>query len=140
MQNPNIDFHLTVDQPGVFKNDAFRLSVILDNLISNAVKYQKQTETNPIVKVKVTVNDEKAQIEIEDNGIGILEQHLNNIFKMFFRSSNNVTGLGIGLHIVKEALTRLGGDISVRSTFGVGTVFRIMIPNRFHTPVTEAVA
>ena len=139
MQNPNIDFHLTVDQPGLFKNDAFRISVILDNLISNAVKYQKQAEPNPIVKVKVTANDLKCLIEIEDNGIGILEQHLNNIFKMFFRSSNNVTGLGIGLHIVKEALTRLGGEISVRSTYGVGTVFRIMIPNRIDDPVTEPV-
>jgi len=139
MQNPNIDFLLTIDQPGEFKSDAFRLSVILDNLISNAVKYQKQTEINPVVKIKVNADEEKAFIEIEDNGIGILEQHLNNIFKMFFRSSNNVTGLGIGLHIVKEALARLGGEISVRSTFGVGTIFRIAIPNRATQPVTQAV-
>ncbi|HVX50401.1 MAG TPA: hybrid sensor histidine kinase/response regulator [Chitinophagaceae bacterium] len=130
MQNPNVDFKLIVDQPIIFKNDAFRISVILDNLISNAVKYQKPTEQNPAVKINVDVNEDRAAIEIEDNGIGILEQHLNNIFKMFFRSSNNVTGLGIGLHIVKEALTRLGGDISVSSTYGEGTVFRITIPNR----------
>jgi len=136
MQNPSIDFHLVVEQPGVFRNDSFRISVILDNLISNAVKYQKQTELHPVVRINVTVTDEKALIEIEDNGIGILEQHLNNIFKMFFRSSNNVTGLGIGLHIVKEALSRLGGDISVRSTYGVGTIFRISIPNRINDPVT----
>jgi signal transduction histidine kinase len=136
MQNPNIDFHLTVEQPLIFKNDSFRISVILDNLISNAVKYQKQGEQNPVVKVNVVVSEEKAMIEIEDNGIGILEQHLNNIFKMFFRSSNNVTGLGIGLHIVKEALTRLGGDIAVRSTYGVGTIFRIIIPNRIHEAIT----
>lgn len=136
MQNPSIEFDLIVDQPLTFKNDAFRISVILDNLISNAVKYQKPTEANPSVSIRVQVNEEKAAIEIEDNGIGILEQHLNNIFKMFFRSTNNVTGLGIGLHIVKEALTRLGGDITVRSTYGVGTIFRITIPNRFTEMVT----
>jgi len=136
MQNPNIDFILDIQQPGDFFNDAFRLSVIMDNLISNAVKYQKQSEISPVVKIRVVANEEKAEIEIEDNGIGILEQHLNNIFKMFFRSSNNVTGLGIGLHIVKEALHRLGGDITVRSTYGVGTIFKIVIPNRIHIPLT----
>lgn len=139
MQNPSVDFELKVDQPGSFKNDAFRISVILDNLISNAVKYQKPTEKNPAVHINIFVTEEKATVEIEDNGIGILEQHLNNIFKMFFRSSNNVTGLGIGLHIVKEALTRLGGDITVRSTYGVGTIFRITIPNRFTEAVSPSV-
>ena len=89
-----------------------------------------------MVKIRANVTSEKAEIEIEDNGIGILEQHLNNIIKMFFRSSNNVTGLGIGLHIVKEALSRLGGEISVRSTYGVGTIFKIMVPNRTGVPIT----
>ena len=138
MQNPNIDFLLDIQQPVEFLNDSFRLSVILDNLISNAVKYQKNAEVNPVVKIRANVTSEKAEIEIEDNGIGILEQHLNNIFKMFFRSSNNVTGLGIGLHIVKEALSRLGGEISVRSTYGVGTKFKIMVPNRTGVPLTVA--
>jgi signal transduction histidine kinase len=128
---------LDIQQPVEFYSDSFRLSVILDNLISNAVKYQKQTELNPVVKIRVAVTTQKAAIEIEDNGIGILEQHLNNIFKMFFRSSNNVTGLGIGLHIVKEALTRLGGDITVTSSYGVGTIFKITVPNRSNFPVTQ---
>jgi signal transduction histidine kinase len=48
---------------------------------------------------------------------------------MFFRSTSHVNGLGIGLYIVKEALSRIGGDISVVSTYSVGTIFRIMIPN-----------
>jgi signal transduction histidine kinase len=118
-----------VNQPIEFKGDAFRLSVILNNLISNAVKYQKPSEPNPTVKLRVQVEEAKAVIEIEDNGIGILDQHLNNIFKMFFRSSNNVTGLGIGLYIVKEALTRIGGEISVESIYGIGTTFRLVVPN-----------
>jgi len=77
----------------------------------------------------VKADEYKAQVEIEDNGIGIVEEHLNNIFKMFFRSTSHVNGLGIGLYIVKEALSRIGGDISVVSTYSVGTIFRIMIPN-----------
>jgi signal transduction histidine kinase len=53
---------------------------------------------------------------------------------MFFRSSSQVNGLGIGLYIVKEALARIGGDISVSSTYGIGTTFRIIIPNLAKKP------
>jgi two-component system, sensor histidine kinase and response regulator len=129
MQKPEVEFNVNVEQPVRLVNDVFRISIIIDNLISNAVKYQKPTSNNPQVNISVKVDEYKAVIEIEDNGIGIVEEHLNNIFKMFFRSTSHVNGLGIGLYIVKEALSRLGGDISVVSTYGVGTLFRIVIPN-----------
>jgi signal transduction histidine kinase len=129
MQKPSVKFNLTVEQTSKFFSDAFRISIIIDNLISNAVKYQKPTSDNPQVNVFIKSDEHKAQIEIEDNGIGIVEEHLNNIFKMFFRGTTQVGGIGIGLYIVKEALSRIGGDISVASTYGVGTIFRIMIPN-----------
>jgi signal transduction histidine kinase len=133
MQKPSVEFNLTVDQPVKFLNDSFRISIIVDNLISNAVKYQKPTSESPKVNVSVKTDENKAQIEIEDNGIGIVEEHLNNIFKMFFRSTTHVNGLGIGLYIVKEALSRIGGEISVTSTYGIGTIFRIVIPNLART-------
>ena len=129
MQRPDITYSLNVHQDNVFMNDAFRMSVIIDNLISNAVKYQKPSEPNPKVEVTVKSDERKATIKIEDNGVGILDNHLNNIFKMFFRSNNTVNGLGIGLYIVKEALTRIGGEISVHSTHGEGTAFYLEIPN-----------
>jgi two-component system, sensor histidine kinase and response regulator len=129
MQNPLVSFNVLVEQPVKFMNDAFRISVIIDNLISNAVKYQKPFADQPEIKVFVKTDAYKALIEIEDNGIGIVEEHLNNIFKMFFRSSTHAYGAGIGLYIVKEALSRIGGDISVSSTYNVGTIFRIIIPN-----------
>ncbi len=129
MQRPEVQFNLKIDQPVKLVSDEFRISIIIDNLISNAVKYQKPTSENPMVDISVSVDEHKAIIEIQDNGIGIVEEHLNNIFKMFFRSNSQVNGLGIGLYIVKEALSRLGGDISVVSTYGVGTLFRIMVPN-----------
>lgn len=129
MQKPGIEYMLDVQQPVQFVNDAFRMSVILDNLISNAVKYQKPTGENQKVEITVVTSIEKVSIKIEDNGIGIIDQHLNNIFKMFFRSNNNINGLGIGLFIVKEALTRIGGEISVHSTYGGGTAFYLEIPN-----------
>ncbi|RFM25840.1 hybrid sensor histidine kinase/response regulator [Deminuibacter soli] len=138
MQNPAIQFELSVSQEDEFYNDAFRLSIIMNNLISNAVKYQKTTEVQPRVKVSVHTTAEMAKVSIEDNGIGILDQHLNSIFKMFFRSSSNtsISGVGIGLFIVKEALQHIGGDISVHSVFGVGTTFTLTLPNK--SPVVYA--
>ncbi|MFT4155925.1 hybrid sensor histidine kinase/response regulator [Parafilimonas sp.] len=129
MQKPSVEFVLNVDQQMVFFNDPFRVSIIMDNLLSNAVKYSNPNSNSPKVEVTVKVDEYKAQVEIADNGIGIVEEHLNNIFKMFFRSTTHVNGLGIGLYIVKEALSRIGGDISVASAYGMGTTFHIMIPN-----------
>ncbi|MET6998503.1 sensor histidine kinase [Chitinophaga defluvii] len=130
-QDTSIQFQMNVDQAFDFKGDTFRISVILNNLISNAVKYQKPDESNPLVDLSVKVEPHKATIWIKDNGIGILSEHLNNIFKMFFRSkNNNKPGSGIGLYIVKEALNKIGGTINVESKYGEGTQFEITIPNR----------
>lgn len=130
-QSPDIHFEMEIQQGLDFIGDAFRISIILNNLISNAVKYQKPGESHPKVLVKAHVDLHKAVIVIEDNGIGILREHLNNIFKMFFRTkNNNKPGTGIGLYIVKEALTRIGGHINVSSTYGEGSRFEITIPNK----------
>lgn len=130
MMNPQIAFEIAVDQPVPFACDAFRLSLILNNLVSNAVKYQRVEESNPKIKLSVQANATEAVIHIEDNGVGIIEDHLNKIFQIFFRSSDFKNGLGIGLYIVKEALTRIGGDISVKSVFGKGTEFTLIVPNQ----------
>lgn len=140
MQRPDIAYNIIVEQDGQFMNDSFRMSVIIDNLISNAVKYQKPSEPKPKVEVTVKSDDTKAIIKIEDNGVGILDNHLNNIFKMFFRSNNTVNGLGIGLYIVKEALTRIGGEISVHSKHGEGTAFYLEIPNFINAPNANQVS
>jgi two-component system sensor histidine kinase/response regulator len=130
MQNPHITFNVQVDQHVEFSCDGFRLSMILNNLISNAVKYQRADEAHPSVKLTADVSEKQATIYIEDNGVGIIEEHLNKIFEIFFRSTDFKNGLGIGLYIVKEALTRIGGEISVQSEFGKGTAFTLIVPNQ----------
>jgi signal transduction histidine kinase len=130
-QNPSIHFHIKIHQPEDFTGDAFRLGIILNNLISNAIKYQKPEEKNQTVNIIAKTEPHKAILTIEDNGIGILNEHLDNIFKMFFRTKNSSKpGTGIGLYIVKEALTRIGGTISVSSVYGEGSKFEINIPNK----------
>jgi two-component system sensor histidine kinase/response regulator len=137
MQNPQLKFETKINQPVEFRSDSFRLSLILNNLISNAVKYQRQDESNPKVSIEVNVNEDEAIVFIEDNGVGIIDDHLNKIFQIFFRSTDYRNGLGIGLYIVKEALTRIGGEINVSSKFGHGTKFTLTVPNYTDLAVTE---
>ena len=121
-------FTVSIDQDEVFIGDAYRIEVILGNLISNAINYQKVNETNKKVDIKVLVTKEMAEISVNDNGIGILDEHLEKIFAQFFKAKNH-HGSGLGLFIVKEALTKINGKISVKSNNIDGTTFKIHIPN-----------
>ena len=121
-------FHVDIKQDEPFYGDAFRIEVILGNLISNAIAYQKEDEENKKVNITVVVTHHNAQITISDNGMGILNEHLEKIFTQFFKSKTN-TGSGLGLFIVKEALNKIDGKISVNSDTTNGTTFIITIPN-----------
>ena len=123
-----IRFEVNIDQPEKFVGDVFRIEVIIGNLISNAIKYQNPEEKNKLIKIEVKVNRLDAIITITDNGLGILNDHLNKIFNQFFRVHNQ-KGTGLGLFIVREALARLDGKISVESVVNSGTKFTIRIPN-----------
>jgi len=121
-------FHKDIKQDIPFYGDAFRIEVILGNLISNAIKYQKEDEKHKKVEIQVIVTNESAQITISDNGMGILNDHLEKIFTQFFKIKTN-HGSGLGLFIVKEALNKINGKISVSSNTSDGTTFKITIPN-----------
>jgi two-component system, sensor histidine kinase and response regulator len=129
-QNTNVTFHVHVQQKTVFKADAFRLSVIINNLVSNAVKYQRPEEPDQFVKIQVEATEEEAKISISDNGIGIIDENINKIFDMFFRGQVAAKGMGIGLYIVKEALQKMSGEIEVKSLPNLGSQFTLSIPNR----------
>jgi two-component system response regulator PhcR len=120
-------FTVNINQQTAFYGDAFRIEVILGNLISNAIKYQKENETNKKVNINIEVSKEFAEFSIADNGMGILNEHLEKIFTQFFKSSIN-HGSGLGLFIVKEALNKINGKIAVSSDTE-GTTFKITIPN-----------
>ena len=121
-------FTVDIDQEEVFVGDAFRIEVILGNLISNAINYQKVNEPNKKVAISVKVNKEIAEIKVRDNGIGILDEHLEKIFAQFFKGKNH-HGSGLGLFIVKEALNKINGHIAVSSDTIDGTTFKITLPN-----------
>jgi signal transduction histidine kinase len=121
-------FNVSITQSQKFMGDAFRIEVILGNLISNAIKYQKDSEKNKVVDIDIQVSSFCADISITDNGLGILNEHLEKIFTQFFKTKNN-KGSGLGLFIVKEALNKINGKINVSSSLDQGTTFKITIPN-----------
>ncbi len=125
----DIQFSIKILQEIGFINDEFRIHVLISYLLSNAIKYQKNRETNKTIGIEIHVTEKRAKIKISDNGIGIPEKHLEHIYKMFYRGTSQSTGSGIGLYIVKETLEKLDGRIHVISEEGLGTTFEIEIPN-----------
>jgi PAS domain S-box-containing protein len=121
-----------------FYSDHWRISEIFRNLISNAIKYRQLSNKDSEVTIKIHVDHLRADISFADNGIGITEENLNRIFEMFYRATEQSDGSGIGLYIVKNAVEKLGGQITVASKPDRGTRFNIILPNRVNTIVKHS--
>lgn len=108
--------------------DSDKLEQVLTNLIDNAVKYS-YPETCIIISAKTNDND-KIEISVEDEGIGISKEHIDNIFTKFSRIDNPLTrqaeGTGLGLYITKSLVDGMGGEISLESS-NKGSVFTVKL-------------
>lgn len=112
-----------------FVNDHWRVSEVLRNLISNAIKYLNPEIDDPFIKIDIKINSKSAEIYFEDNGIGIAEDLQAFVFEMFYRATEFSEGSGIGLYIVKNAIIKMGGEIRLESIQYEGTKFHISLPN-----------
>ena len=117
---------ISIQQTKPFYCDRWRLKVILNNIISNAIRYRNGRD--PVIKVSVDVTEQGAQVCIEDNGKGIAKEHIKNVCRMFYRATDDGAGSGLGLYIVKEAVDKLNGSIKIESEEGNGTTVYLMIP------------
>jgi len=126
-RNIKKEMHVEMDKP--FSSDQRRINFILNNILSNAIKFADPEKSEQYIRVSIKVDEEEAVIKCEDNGIGIDEAHLEKIFDMFYRATERMTGSGLGLYIVKEAVDKLNGEIKVESQAGAGTRFVVTIPN-----------
>ncbi|MBX7421071.1 PAS domain S-box protein [Clostridium chauvoei] len=110
--------------------DYDKIERIMLNLLSNATKY---TQENGEIFVKVKCTEEGIMISVKDNGIGIPQNRLENIFNRFEQVDNKITrnslGSGIGLYLVKSFVEIHGGKITVKSEEGKGTEFKFIIPD-----------
>lgn len=122
--------NITLDIPHEFRflADSKRLSVILKNLIFNAIKYHDQNKDDPSIHIKASQNGKTVLIHVIDNGIGIDPDIKEKIFDMFYRASEKSKGSGLGLYIVKEMVSKLEGSIEVFSEPMKGTEFRLSFP------------
>lgn len=109
-------------------SDKFLIKVILSNLISNAIKYQKKYEEHD-PQIAILSDREGANISliISDNGEGIRAENQENLFRMFYRGTTNSTGSGLGLYIAHEAAHKLGGTLKFKSVYGEGSIFTLWI-------------
>jgi PAS domain S-box-containing protein len=112
-----------------FKGDAERIGIILNNIISNAFKYYNPKASSHSVDVAVDSTTEKLIISIVDNGRGIDQNYIGDIFKLFFKMDSRGTGSGLGLYVVQMMLDKLNGTINVNSKLGRGTSITVTIPN-----------
>ncbi|ELR73858.1 response Regulator Receiver Signal Transduction Histidine Kinase [Fulvivirga imtechensis AK7] len=120
---------IEIDQVHDFYTDRYRLYVILNNLVSNAIRYSDKEKGQSFIHVKVHQEKSKVMISVSDNGIGIAKAHAGKIFQMFYRGTDVKTGSGLGLYIVKETLNKLQGHITYTSEPGQGTTFVVELPN-----------
>ncbi|MFZ5721850.1 MAG: ATP-binding protein [Pseudomonadota bacterium] len=126
------DVSLTVsispEAEGCFTGDAARLSQILLNLVSNAIKFTEQGD----ISVRLARPDGRLMLEVADTGIGIAPAHLDTIFDRFVQADATTTrrfgGSGLGLAITRELVALMGGSITVESLLGAGSTFRVELP------------
>ncbi|NJM94890.1 MAG: HAMP domain-containing histidine kinase [Cytophagales bacterium] len=123
-----LDYRLKKNGSPMLLSDRRRVETILSNLITNAFRYWDAEKTVLNLSIGLAQAPQGMEISIADNGIGIANHHLDKIFKMFYRASENSQGTGLGLFIVKEAVEKIGGEIEVSSKLGVGTRFILRLP------------
>ena len=110
--------------------DAIRLEQVVVNLVSNAAKY---TPDGGIVTVTLGLREDRAELRVVDNGIGIVPEMLKSVFDLFTRAqgarSHSRGGLGIGLNVVKQIVEMHGGSVGARSDGeGKGSEFIVSLP------------
>lgn len=112
--------------------DEMHFTNVIFNLLDNAVKYRSEERPLKLVVASRNLSDDRLEITVADNGIGIRRDDLKKIFEKFYRVStgnrHDVKGFGLGLAYVKKMVSELGGDITVESEFDSGTKFIIILP------------
>jgi two-component system phosphate regulon sensor histidine kinase PhoR len=124
-----IHAELAPGSQGVAFADRRAVEQILSNLLDNASKY---TDPGGRIEVRVSQNGSQLRLEVQDSGIGIPAGDLPRVFERFYRvdkaRSRDLGGTGLGLAIVKHLAQAQGGEVTVRSTPGEGSIFSVVLP------------
>ncbi len=127
-------FHVEVDKslPVMLYGDEVRVRQVIENILSNAIKYTKEGSVTLTVRPRAEGENFALEISVRDTGIGIRTENLEKLFQDFERldlvRNRNVEGTGLGLAITKRLTEQMHGSISVESTYGEGSCFTVTIP------------
>lgn len=113
-----------------FRADAFRIRQILDNLVSNAIKYTDRGNVTIQAQVSEILGKPTLTLSVKDTGKGMTDEEKQKVFQAFTRlkSAQGIEGTGLGLSIIQELVSLLGGEIILHSTLGKGSTFIVTIP------------
>jgi signal transduction histidine kinase len=123
----NLSNALILEVSNSFISDRSRVQVILNNLITNSIKY-RHTSKKLRILISAKQQENYTVLKVSDNGMGINDTHIGKIFNMFYRTSEHSSGSGLGLYIVREMVKKLDGHIEVSSRINEGTEFTISLP------------
>jgi signal transduction histidine kinase len=133
-----IKINTTIDKGIEFESDGRILLSVFQNMLENAIKYQDFEKKNRYFNISIQKNGhESICLKFKDNGIGISEENCKKIFDMFYKIDPETSGSGLGLHITKINVEKLGGSIDVTSKEGDGTEFTILFPVNINVPVNN---
>jgi signal transduction histidine kinase len=125
----SISLSITAAEPATVEGSARDLSLLVRNLIDNAVRY---TPPNGTVVVHVSIEGPGVHLEVQDSGMGIPNRDLPRVFERFYRvdraRSRGTGGTGLGLAIVRHVAENHGGSVSVTSEIGSGSTFTVLLP------------
>lgn len=124
----NVELRLLLECPEMVQMDKPRMDILMKNLISNGIKYRRQSNEVSYVEVKLQSDSEHFYITISDNGEGIKAENQEKVFDMFYRASTTSAGTGLGLYICKDIISKLNGKMILMSEFSKGTVIKLTLP------------
>lgn len=135
------EVHIDDDMPDVLYGDELRIKQILNNLLTNAVKYTEKGSVTFSVKCIYKEDRFAFQASVKDTGKGIREEDLKNLFDSFKRldiaKNRNIEGTGLGLNIAKDLTEMMGGKLAVTSEYGKGSCFSVEIPQKIVDKTVE---
>ncbi len=108
-----------------FESDEKMLYSVIQNFVENGIKYCDPAKEEPILEISIRQEQGETIFQFRDNGLGVDAEHLPKIFDMFYKIDPNSDGTGLGLHIVKVTIEKLGGTLKVNSRKGGGSLFTI---------------
>lgn len=133
----NLDLYMEIDEnlPSILYGDDVRIRQIVNNFLSNAVKYTKRGHV--ILKISYSRIDEEninLRIDVKDSGIGIQKKDMENLFQNFTRleehKNRNIEGTGLGLSLTKRLVDMMHGEVQIESQYGEGSTFTAIIPQK----------